>query len=105
LIVYSVSLSPSPSAPAVTAAVTAAQIPTVLVGIKNEPVFSRNQQLFKHSLVSGFTSSTKENKIPTWNTLGRPKKAKIGVMGFNIETSSLEYWDGSIWLELNMKKI
>jgi hypothetical protein len=35
--------------------------------------------------------------IPTWDSLGRPKKAKRGTFGFNLQTHSLEYWDGSDW--------
>jgi hypothetical protein len=43
--------------------------------------------------------------IPTWNTLGRPKKVKIATIGFNLETNKLEIWSGTKWLSLPMKKI
>jgi hypothetical protein len=45
------------------------------------------------------------DRIPSWNTLGRPKKPKIGICGFNFQTKSLELWNGSQWLKLPMKKI
>jgi hypothetical protein len=43
-------------------------------------------------------------KIPYWNTPGRPKKPVAGTLGFNLQTNSLEYWNGSYWLKLSMKK-
>ena len=41
--------------------------------------------------------------IDSWDSAGRPKKAKRGTFGFNIETNSLEYWNGSFWLEAPMR--
>ncbi len=35
--------------------------------------------------------------IATWDTSKRPKKAKPGTFGFNTETNTLEYFDGSDW--------
>jgi len=35
--------------------------------------------------------------IASWNTEDRPKKAKAGTIGFNLQTNNLEYWDGSQW--------
>lgn len=35
--------------------------------------------------------------IDTWETKKRPKNAKRGTFGFNSETYSLEYWDGTDW--------
>ena len=35
--------------------------------------------------------------IASWNTKNRPKKAARGTFGFNSQTKSLEYWDGSFW--------
>jgi len=43
--------------------------------------------------------------IPSWNTTGRPKKAKKGTFGFNVESKKLEFWNGTSWLGLPMKKI
>lgn len=40
--------------------------------------------------------------ITSWNTNGRPKKAKRGTIGFNSETNSLEYWDGANWFEAQL---
>jgi hypothetical protein len=40
--------------------------------------------------------------IASWNTAGRPKNAKVGTLGFNFQTKSLEYWDGSDWYAANM---
>lgn len=40
--------------------------------------------------------------IATWKTSTRPKKAKRGTLGFNTQTSNLEYWDGSSWLNAPM---
>lgn len=37
--------------------------------------------------------------ISSWKTGTRPKKAKRGTFGFNIETNSLEYCDGTDWYE------
>jgi hypothetical protein len=42
---------------------------------------------------------------PSWNTSGRPKEAKKGTFGFNTETKKLEFWNGTYWLKLPMKKI
>jgi len=36
-------------------------------------------------------------KIASWNTAGRPKNARVGTFGFNMQTQSLEYWDGTNW--------
>ena len=44
-------------------------------------------------------------KITSWNTAGRPQEAKTGTIGFNFQTSNLEYFSRSRWLKLRMKKI
>jgi len=36
--------------------------------------------------------------IASWETRDRPKDAKKGTFGFNSQTGSFEYWDGSGWL-------
>lgn len=46
-----------------------------------------------------------QQQIPMWNNAGRPKKAKEGVLGFNIELHCLEYFDGSVWQKLPMEKL
>jgi hypothetical protein len=45
--------------------------------------------------------------IPTvsiWKTEERPEKAKRGTFGFNSQTNSLEYYDGSDWFSAKMLK-
>ena len=37
--------------------------------------------------------------VASWDTKSRPKKASRGTIGFNSQTKSLEYWDGSSWWE------
>ena len=43
-------------------------------------------------------------RIASWNTAGRPKKAKMGTLGFNFQTNNLEYWDGNVWLAAPMSE-
>ncbi|MCX7928921.1 MAG: hypothetical protein N2558_04565 [Patescibacteria group bacterium] len=40
--------------------------------------------------------------IPSWSIKKRPKKAKKGTFGFNLDTKSLEYWDGKNWYTAQM---
>jgi len=40
--------------------------------------------------------------LTTWETRERPKRAKQGTLGFNTQTSSLEYYDGEAWLTAGM---
>ncbi len=40
--------------------------------------------------------------VISWDTKGRPKKPKPGTFGFNFQTNSLEYWDGSSWYAAQM---
>ena len=42
--------------------------------------------------------------IASWKTAGRPKKAKKGTFGFNFQTNTLEYWDGTAWFEAQMSE-
>jgi len=44
-------------------------------------------------------------KINYWNTSSRPKEAKKGTVGYNSQTNSLEYFNGSYWLAAQMSKI
>lgn len=43
-------------------------------------------------------------KVATWKTDERPAKARQGTFGFNIQTMSLEYYNGSYWLTVAMDK-
>jgi len=40
--------------------------------------------------------------IASWQTSDRPENPKNGTFGFNSQTSSLEYWNGSRWLSAPM---
>jgi len=40
--------------------------------------------------------------ITIWNNSTRPKNVKEGTLGFNLQTNSLEYWNGVHWLEAQM---
>jgi len=42
--------------------------------------------------------------ISSWDTAGRPKTAKSGTFGFNFQTNTLEYWDGSNWFAASMNE-
>jgi hypothetical protein len=42
--------------------------------------------------------------ITSWNNATRPKKPKPGTIGFNIQTNSLEYWDGTSWYSAVMSE-
>ena len=35
--------------------------------------------------------------ISSWTNMDRPKNARRGILGFNSETSELEYYDGESW--------
>jgi hypothetical protein len=71
-----------------------------------EPIFNRNHQIVERKTVNAMTPATLiENRLPSWNTLGKPKKPKLGTYGFNFQTENLEVWDGNSWLKLPMKKI
>lgn len=42
--------------------------------------------------------------IASWKNKDRPKKAKPGTFGFNVQTNNLEYYDGSAWYGGSMDK-
>jgi hypothetical protein len=74
---------------------------------EEEPILFRNQQLVNREIATkfGISAPLVQKTIPSWNNPGRPKKAKIGTFGFNIQTANLEYWNGSNWLKLKLRKI
>ena len=88
------SVSPSPS-------------PSIVYEAPPEPSMYNDQRIVQGTIdrkdVTGILA--KNIKIPSWNTPGRPKKSKPGTVGFNLQTNSLEFWNGSFWLKLPMKKI
>ncbi|OGM56477.1 hypothetical protein A3E46_01595 [Candidatus Woesebacteria bacterium RIFCSPHIGHO2_12_FULL_46_16] len=55
--------------------------------------------------MEGLSIKVGKTRIPTWNTPGRPKKPKKGTFGFNSQTNSLEFWNGSVWLILRMIRL
>ena len=42
--------------------------------------------------------------IASWKTTDRPQKVKRGTFGFNTQTRTLEYYNGSHWLGASMDK-
>jgi hypothetical protein len=44
-------------------------------------------------------------RIATWKTPSRPKKPRRGMVGFNSQTKSLEYFNGSDWFAASMGKV
>ena len=65
------------------------------------PVFRRNSLV----IMDNIGGANAYQRIPEWNISGRPANPRIGTFGFNIQMNCLEYWDGSRWLKLPMKKI
>jgi hypothetical protein len=70
-----------------------------------KPEFQKNHQVIKSTSSNNIYPGTGRNTIPSWNVFGRPKKAKIGTIGYNTQTNCLEIWNGSTWFKLPMKKI
>ena len=50
----------------------------------------------------GLSIMTGIPRIASWDTHGRPKKAKKGTFGFNSQTNNLEYFNGTDWLAATM---
>ena len=44
-------------------------------------------------------------RLNSWDTNQRPKNARRGTFGFNSQTNSLEYFNGSYWLAATMTKL
>lgn len=42
--------------------------------------------------------------ISTWKSNKRPKKPGVGTFGYNTQTNSLEFFDGSDWFEGGMNE-
>jgi len=68
------------------------------------PAIFRNRMIFNRetSIRQGLSVLIGRQRIPSWNISGRPKKAKKGTLGFNMQTNRLEYWDGVKWLSMKM---
>ncbi|QQG47681.1 MAG: hypothetical protein HY044_01165 [Candidatus Woesebacteria bacterium] len=43
--------------------------------------------------------------LVSWTNRSRPKKARRGTFGFNSQTNSLEYFNGSYWFTTAMSKV
>ena len=43
-------------------------------------------------------------KLKSWKTKERPKVVTRGIFGFNSQTNSLEYFDGSSWFAAPLSK-
>lgn len=59
---------------------------------------SYNRQLLIDS-IGGKVIELGNSTINTWNTAGRPT-GKLGIIGFNTETSELEIYNGSSWISI-----
>jgi hypothetical protein len=64
---------------------------------KNTPIFME--------IGNGLFTIIGNQRMPTWDTLGRPANAKNGAFGFNFETNSLEVYDGNFWFSILMSQI
>lgn len=43
--------------------------------------------------------------IADWTSPDRPKSPKKGTFGFNSDTNSFEFWNGSTWLTSKLTKL
>ena len=74
--------------------------------VEEPPVFFRNSLIYGETIINKDQSvAGGPQKIPTWNTAGRPQNARKGTIGFKFQTNNLEFWNGTAWLTLRMKKI
>lgn len=64
---------------------------------------TKNSQLLV-DIGNGVTLAMGLPTLGSWKTSSRPKNAKRGTFGFNLETTSLEYWDGREWYRVGMTK-
>ena len=69
----------------------------------NEHHMTKNSQLLV-DIGKGLSLAIGLPTIGSWKTSTRPVNAKRGTFGFNTETSSLEYWNGSDWFRVQMNK-
>jgi hypothetical protein len=103
-VVYSASASASPSAsPSVSPSIS----PSFAPYIYRKPILYKNNQIIntQNTIYGVIPVNIKRKRIPSWNNLGRPDKPKVGSFGFNFQTNNLEYWNGSYWIKLQMKRL
>lgn len=65
--------------------------------IKNQP--------FSVNLGQGLSLMIGLPTIMNWENKSRPQSTKVGTLGFNTQTNSLEYWDGTDWYAAKMGKV
>lgn len=65
---------------------------------------AKNSQLLV-DVGQGMTLALGLPTIATWETKSRPQDAKRGTIGFNIETQTLECFDGKSWFGAQLKNI
>ena len=101
------SASPSPSAGISVSASPSASPSAAFIAPPVQPILFKNHPIIAREVAigEGISRPISRHRIPSWNIPGRPKKAKIGTIGFNFQTNYLEYWNGSRWLKLRMKRI
>jgi len=77
--------------------------------IKRHGRYARRAKMFKHQSLlidigQGLSVMVGLPKIASWDSRSRPEKARTGTIGFNSQTSSLEYFDGSYWLAAPLRE-
>ncbi len=63
--------------------------------------YEKNNQLLVDS-IGGKVLQLGATRINTWGTSTRPASPKKGTIGFNIETSALDIYDGSAWKSVTL---
>ncbi len=64
---------------------------------------AKNNQILL-DIGKGLTLAVGLPTIGIWEGSNRPKNAKRGTLGFNTETNSVEFFDGTIWFRAQMVK-
>lgn len=67
----------------------------------NDPIRHKNSPIFM-DIGNGLSTIVGSQKIPSWNSAGRPANPSSGTFGYNFQTNNLEYWNGSNWLATQM---
>lgn len=70
-----------------------------------EPEFRRNHKVVNAASSGNIYPGASRKTIPSWNVFGRPEKPRVGIIGFNTQTKSLEIWNGTAWFKLPMRKV
>lgn len=102
VIVFSASQSASQSVSPSKEALPGIPFPILPPELTEKPVLYKNHQIMNKEISQ---AKNNQSRIPSWNNLGRPKNPRTGTIGFNFEIQTLEYWTGTSWLKLIMKKL